>query len=52
MKKITGPKFVRRANAWCVSVFTPTSKGDTQKQEWFSTEAEAQAYRESLEQEK
>ena len=33
-------KYVKRANRWCVTYWL----GATQKQEWFSTEAEAVAF--------
>ena len=40
MKRITGPKFVKAANAWGVTVFI----GTKQTQTWFSTEEEAKTF--------
>lgn len=40
---IKGPKFVRRANMWCVTIFL----GKTQTQNWFTTEQEAKDFIES-----
>lgn len=37
-------KQVHRANQWCVTYFV----GEKQNQSWFSTEAEARAYAQSL----
>jgi len=44
--KITSPKWVRRANQWCVTTLEKTSGMGSkhtikQTQYWFSTEAEA-----------
>lgn len=40
MKTILGPKFIKRANMWCVTILV---KGKDIKQEitWFETEEEA-----------
>lgn len=40
--RILGPKYVRRAHSWCVTIFSSASKnGVTQTQNWFTTEQEA-----------
>ena len=40
MKRITEPKFVKRAKLWCVTIIN----GTKQTQEWFSTEEEAKVW--------
>lgn len=48
--RILSPKFVKRANSWCVTKFTESTSSNTKKsggsqtQSWFSTEAEAQKF--------
>jgi hypothetical protein len=52
--KILGPKFVKKANQWCVTVIieeTKDKKG-SQKQEWFSSEYKAEEYILSLQENK
>jgi len=39
--RIIGPKLVKRANAWCVTVFTEGKNGGVQTQHWFNSEQEA-----------
>ena len=51
--KVTNPKWVKKANQWCVTTIENTSgkgtKHDTrQTQYWFSTEAEAIAKQQEL----
>lgn len=46
--RILGPKFVKKANSWCVTVFTAGNKGvESQVNEWFSTREEAEKFIES-----
>jgi hypothetical protein len=37
MIKITNPKFVRKANQWCITVF----RGKKQEVKWFNSKDEA-----------
>ena len=42
MKKITRPKFVKKANQWVITIIDGQERGKkTQRQKWFSTEEEA-----------
>ena len=42
MKKITKPKFVKKANQWVITIIDGEERGKkTQRQKWFSTEEEA-----------
>ena len=42
MKKITRPKFVKKANQWVITIIDGEERGKkTQRQKWFSTEEEA-----------
>lgn len=43
--RILGPKFVKRANAWCLTFFSEAKSGVTQTQEWFSSKEEATAHK-------
>jgi hypothetical protein len=47
--RVLGPKFIRKANSWCVTVFTHNKSGESQISSWFSTEAEAKAFKEKNE---
>ncbi len=44
--KIAGPKWVKKANQWCVTItsISKTKQKKVQTQEWFSIEEEAKEY--------
>lgn len=44
--RVTSPKFVKKANLWCVSIFKETSgkKEFVQTQEWFESKEAAEAF--------
>jgi hypothetical protein len=48
--RILGPKWVKRANSWCVTVFKEIASGNTKKQHsgqsisWFTTKEEAETF--------
>lgn len=42
--RILGPKFVKKANSWCVSMFEHIKGGENQTTQWFSTAEEADMF--------
>lgn len=45
---ITGPKWVKRAHQWCVTVINKGQNKTSQENKWFSSKDEAENYKNSL----